>query len=448
MTFEETIDAHAHGSLNIDFLSIALEQRRENNPERLAGPGSARQSNDGVIELKCFASGAADDTAFEALGRDTNRKSGQIYKNEDYYDCAAADLSGEVWRTGPTLITRDWSFPQHAGIVHARGVSLCRNAKVRVAQSTLRIHFLKQEHREWRGLVGADAAMRVAAFPFELLITAEEDDRIVVQATSAQPFPSGFERRLVEALQFVMAQTLHVSISDTTSGGERALVLHSPSSRFVARHTLPPLETTHRANRGHLFDLLQRYLEYISSFPDHDIWHSCTNFLALSRDAAGLSLDAWAIGLSVAIEGAANFVNYTAPDMKAEHDSARKLIHKTLADANVSSRLQARVNGMLSQLDHIRPRDRLESLVASGRVLKDDLKNWTQLRNHSVHTREVSAQDFEIAKLQELLNQVQCAVRLLYSVIFHLIDYSGPYTDYAQHFTEQRYPFTPPAPEV
>jgi hypothetical protein len=190
-------------------------------------------------------------------------------------------------------------------------------------------------------------------------------------------------------------------------------------------------------------NLLVRYLDYISSFPDAGLWHSCTNFLALARDGFGLSLDAWALGLCVAIEGTSGLIALRLPpELKSKNKDIRTTIQDFLAERDIDEAMRKRIQGLLGQLDNVRPRDRMESLVAGGHLLSEDILNWNKLRNNAVHTREVTAEDLGRERLQLHLDQVHSATRLLYTIIFHLIGYEGAYSNYVErNYPQQQYPF-------
>lgn len=444
MTFDESIEAFRRGRFEIDLLRITLRQDGAAEPEDFTGPGTVRQGEDGRIELKCHASLPADRDMFANMSRDMNRKSGEVFLDDDHFQCSAVDLWGEAWEGGRLLIHPSWSMPLNAGTIYAHATHLRRAKDVRGGRPRLRLIFFKQEHKDWKALLGPQHSITLVNMPvsFTLQATADREDQVTVQIEAEQGLPQAFERRLVEALQFVLAQSLQVAISDQTNTSSRVLELRSAVARDWRANPYPPLATHTTQFSAGVVELLRLYLDFLYAWPDEDMWHPCTAYLALVRNANAMSLDAWALTLGVAVEGMARLIDYDPVANVEAHDRFRAAASTWMDTESISDELRLRVLGMLSQLDHVRPSDLMKSLIPAGHALHDDIKAWTRLRNKAVHTRQVTRVDVLPDRLQQSIDEVHAVTRLLYAIVFHHIAYSGPYTDYAERgFPERQFPF-------
>jgi hypothetical protein len=71
------------------------------------------------------------------------------------------------------------------------------------------------------------------------------------------------------------------------------------------------------------------------------------------------------------------------------------------------------------------------------------VKDWTALRNRGVHPTKSGVDPSQIDH-QKLVDQVHHVTALMYHIVFALIGYKGPCTNYAEHgFPERAYPPEP-----
>jgi hypothetical protein len=98
-------------------------------------------------------------------------------------------------------------------------------------------------------------------------------------------------------------------------------------------------------------------------------------------------------------------------------------------------------NGLTS----IRAVDRMNALADSDGTLPALVKDWTALRNRGVHPTKGGVDPSQIDH-QKLVDQVHHVTALMYHIVFALIGYKGPCTNYAEHgFPERSYPPEPVA---
>lgn len=180
-----------------------------------------------------------------------------------------------------------------------------------------------------------------------------------------------------------------------------------------------------------------------------DAWHPCSAHLAHARQASANSLEAWEVGLSVAVEGIANLIPAEAPSETVDYRELRNELTAWLRERGSPESLVNRIGGMLAGLEMVRPRDRMMGLVDRGAVSKDGIAAWVRVRNTAVHTRQIMSSDLEDSELQRRFDQLHRVYRLMHGMVFHLIGYSGPYSNYAERgFLDAVFPFAAGAAEA
>ncbi len=442
MNLENAVDEFRKGTLKLDFTKMRVAQCGGAG-EIIEGGGCVYQGADGRLELKCYGKAVGEHDRSAVLQLAFGGVPGKLYEHSDHYDVEAVDVGGETWTVPPTLVTRNWSTPQDAGSISADGITLIRSRKLKSAKPKLTLVFLEQDMREWRALLcdRHEVRLQKVGLRFQMSIASDRPAQVILQIEADADLPTSLTSRIVEALQFVLARTMPVALQWNIREDTETTKLHSASARTPSAPAYSPIETHRDDLHSKALDMLTRYLDYVMSWPEEGVWHPCTNFLTLARNASHLSLDAWIVGLSVAIEGVASQINYAHPEeLAAKHAAARAAIKAPLRD--LDERVRNRIGGMVSQLDTVRARDRMESLASSNMLLSSDIKDWQNLRNRAVHTRTAKASDFETTKLQGELAAAFRALRLLHSIVFHLIEYRGPFTDYGRRgFPDASYPF-------
>jgi hypothetical protein len=441
MTFEETIRLFSEGSLEIDLPSIVFTRRGGASREKLTGPGSLSQNRDGEIELKAHVAFNEPDTMVELLNRSMKSEAGALVPDEGYHDVEATDAVAAAWDCGRAIVSSSVSFPTLSAVLQAKPKVLRRRNNLDSRKRRLNIYFFDQSAREWKGLLGGPHEMKIEKLAFDLKINEVRNGQIRVEATSGKDLPETFERRLTEALQFVVGQSLHAAIVDEFTLSARTLSLSGSSSNIRRVPAFPPLEIHTSQYAAQHVELLRCYLTYLFSSPDEGIWSPPSSFLSLLRSASEGSIDSWLIGICVTVEGLAGLIEYTPAPVTAELAKFQEHVAKWIEHEGISERNAKRVTGLIGQLGSTRPIDRMMSLVPRRLLYESDIKTWSKARNSAVHTRRSSAADMKSERLQGRIDQLHDVYRLLYFIIFQVIGYNGEYTDYAEHhFPVRAYP--------
>ena len=441
MTFDETIRLFSEGSLENDLPSIVFTRRGGACGEKLTGPGSLSQNRDGEIELKAHIAFSELDTMVALLNRSMGSEAGALVPEDGYHDVEATDAVAAVWDCGRVIVNPSVSFPTSSGVFQAKPRVLRRTDNLGSSKKRLRLYFFNQETRDWKGLLGGPYEMEIDGLAFDLKIDEVRDGQILVEATSGADLLEAFERRLIESLQFVVGQSLHTAIVDEFTSSVRTLSLYGSSSHIRRVPAFPPLEIHTSQYTVQHVELLRRYLIYLFSTPNEDIWSPPSGFLSLLRRASEGSIDSWLIGICVAVEGLAGLIEYKPAAVTTEIAKFQEHVAKWIKDEGISEGSANRIAGLIGQLGSVRPIDRMMSLVPHHFLYEDDIRTWSKARNSAVHTRKASAADLESEKLQARINQLHDVYRLLYFIIFQVIGYDGKYTDYAErHFPVRGYP--------
>jgi hypothetical protein len=202
------------------------------------------------------------------------------------------------------------------------------------------------------------------------------------------------------------------------------------------------------------WDLFGAYLSFVIGNTKYAIWNSCTGYLHLAHEASANSLDAWSIGLGVAVEGLASLIDMEQDEREKKKRDAEKERLKKLQDFIVKQvskrkRLNAftnRIQGLVAGLTSVRAIDRMKWLAERGGADPAHVEAWQKLRNRGVHPATKGEADVASLDFQKMMDELYRVTVLLYHIVFHVIGYHGPYTDYStRNFPVKSYPLAPPS---
>jgi hypothetical protein len=239
----------------------------------------------------------------------------------------------------------------------------------------------------------------------------------------------------------VIDNNLHPNIFDYTTPISRITYINALKPRTHAGVRFPPLDPSHR---GNVVRLLELYLDHIHTddLNDDTLWHPLSIYLSQARQVANNSLDSWAVGLTVAVEGIARRIPFTPPVSETDFSSLATKVGDFLAQEDYPDAIKKRVDGMLRGMGAASAKDRMYSLIKSGNVIESDINAWSKCRNSAVHTKHINPDDLMDSNMQAQTDRLLTVHRLMHSLIFYLIGYTGEYTNYAaRHFPTDTYPF-------
>ena len=218
----------------------------------------------------------------------------------------------------------------------------------------------------------------------------------------------------------------------------------------------PPISRGSAAFHDKSWDLFETYLVFVIRKTRFGNWNSCTGYLHMAQEASANSLDAWAVGLGVAVEGLSSLIDMgqdkaEKKKRKAEEERLKKLQDLIVKQVSSRKRLKAfteRIKNLVAGLTSVRAIDRMKWLADHGGADPAQIKAWQKLRNRGVHPATNGDVDVASLDFQQRIDELHRVTVLLYHIVFHVIGYRGAYTDYAtRNFPAKNYPPASPLPK-
>ena len=420
---EQIIRDFQHRRLQIDFVEFILVQNKATDPISFHGAGYIRQTDNDDLTFTLYAIETAN-TNFVTDSNNLERvKAGKLYNAADFYTLTGTAIDGTGWVAEDILPNCSW-LGRHSNPVVRGSIARCARGKRAANARGLRMQYF--DKADIPCLIN-DAKFTAAECEFHVQ---KADDSFTVTAKSEKLLPDHFEVRIEEALRFLLAQSVSCRVLEV--GGQLQLI----SKKQRPQRTLlpPPISRGGSAFREYSWLLFARYLGYVSREAQQEYWHPCSNHLNNACEASANALDAWAIGLSVAVEGLANLIpKELDPKTREKLEALKAFIVAQVTKSSDHEAFAPRIQGLVNGLTQLRAIDRMKQLVAIGCTKPEFVDAWQKLRNRGVHPTKRAGGDLSPDDYQRLIDEVHQVVELMYHIVFSLIDYKGPYTEYSVH---------------
>jgi hypothetical protein len=452
---EETIDAFRRGALDLDCKRMVLTQHKEGG-ERFEGQGSIRQSDDGALIFKIYVVQHSA-KPFGHLDTMLSGSAGKLHTDEMFYDLDATAHDGTHWTAARILLMAHWDATDLTVLAHGQMQSMTAYLDLPQKQHYLRLHFFEEydvplhrmsetEKDGNRYLMLDRAEFEACGSKFEVRKRDGSGDT-VVEVTSETAFPVAFNLRIQEALQYITAKAAIWRARLESEGNELHLELASPWRKSARTQFSPPISPASINFREHGWTLFGRYLSYVVQKTDGTHWNPVAYHLYNACEATASSVDAWAAGISVAVEAVASLINVEDDKQRGERLTLfQERARKWLAEQSDLADLADRVRGQINSMSKKRPEDTLYALAETGHVEKAYIRTWKDLRNRHVHPTLKDLKKPDLADYQKLLDHIHRVETLLRQLTFYLIGYEGPFTDYGVHgkhnFPSKQYPLS------
>jgi hypothetical protein len=449
----ETIDAFRRGALDIDCKRMVLAQHKEGG-ERLEGPGYIRQLDDGTLIFKIYVV-QHNAKPFGQLDAMLGGVAGRLHTDEMFYDLDATARDGTHWTAARILLVPQWDATDLTVLAQGQMQSMTAHLDLHQKQHYLRLHFFEEfnvplhrmsetETHGSRHFARDRAEFESCGWTFEVRKKEGSGDT-VVEVTSEAAFPLAFHLRIQESLQYITAKTAIWRARLESEGSELRLELASPWRKSARTPFSPPISPASINFYDHGWRLFGRYLSYVVQKTRGTHWNPVAYHLYDACEATANSIDAWAVGVSVAVEAVASLIK--VKDDK-QQDALLALYqeraHKWLEEQPDLVNISRRARGQIDSMSKRRPDDTLYALAKSGHVEKAYIKSWRGLRNRHVHPTLKDLKKPDPVDNQKLLDNIHRVETLLRQLTFHLIGYAGPFTDYGVHekhdFPSKQYP--------
>ena len=431
--------------LHIDFLEMSFVQNKPGKEViSYKGKGYIQQTDDDILTFKLYVNETLN-TDFVASFNCVNKiQSGELYSDDSYYTLSGIAADGVVWKAGHILPNCHWHGQDANPSVHGQ-LSSITGGDLQSNPKSLAMHFEKAD----LPVLIHQVKFTVADCEFHV---ESGDDNFIIRAKSAAPLPEHFAMRVEEALRFLLAQ----SVTPRAIVQPHSIVLTSTTLKSPMVRLGPPISRSSAAFHDKSWDLFGAYLVWVIRETKFENWNSCTGYLHMAHEASANSLDAWAMGLGVAVEGLASLIDIEQDKAEREKRKAEKERLKKLQDfivKQVSSRKRLktftdRIRGLVAGLAFVRAIDRMKWLADHGGADPTHVEAWQKLRHRSVHPAVKGDVDVASRDFQKMIDELHRMTVLLYHIVFYVIGYRGPYTDYAtRSFPTKNYPVTSPSPK-
>jgi hypothetical protein len=463
---DETIETFRQGKLDFDCKRMVLTQRKKKGRERFVGKGYIRQLDDGTLAFKLYAT-RYNAKPFRHLEAFFRTKAGEVHGNDLYYDLKATGHDGTQWTASRLMPVPSWDFGDTKdvsviveGKLQSITAPLNRDFYKPTSEHYLRLHFFEKYELPlvlWSEVKDADGTHWVTdRAEFEacdaqfVVHKIKETGATVIEVTSAKKFPAAFDLRVQEAMQYITAKTTTWRAQVISVSGGLRLELAMPWRKTSRTQFGQPIEAAALMEfRSHAWKLFGKYLEYVSKRTRGTYWNPVAYHIFNACEATANSVDAWAVGVSVAVEAVASLL--PRKDNKRKSGQTKRMqmaMQKWLAEQSFPEDQTKRVEGMIGGLSGKRPQDMMYELAKTGHVEKTYIRAWQNLRNRQVHPKLKDLKKSSPIDTQNLLDDIHRTEVLLRQLTFFLIGYEGPFTDYGLHgdhaFPTKQYPLTVP----
>jgi hypothetical protein len=447
---DETIDTFRRGVIDLDCKRMVLSQHKENGP-RFEGQGNIRQNQDGALAFKLYVGKYENIDPIRYFDAELNAVPGKIYADDRFYDLEAVGHDGTCWTAARILVKFKWNLTDGSVLING-GMQWIRTTLDYSPQPHhyLRLHFFEEykvpvhlmSRMEEHGaayLVRDRATFEACGSKFEVQMRPGSGDT-VIEVTSNAAFPAAFHLRIQEALQYITAKTAIWRARLESETNKFTLELASPQRKSGRTQLGPPITPGCTEFLEHGWKLFGCYLAYVVEKTKGAQWNPVAYHFHNACEATANSVDAWALGVSVAAEAVASLIKLPSGDIKAERIKLfQARMHECLRTD--FSDLISRVKGYIDGMSNKRPQDTMHALASTGHIEGAYIKDWTSLRNRQAHPKLKNLKEPNPVDNQELLDRIHRVEVLLRQLTFYLIGYKGPYTDYGtENFLIKQYP--------
>ncbi|MBB6243720.1 hypothetical protein [Rhodanobacter sp. MP1X3] len=451
MDIDDSIEALRQRSLEVDCPTMELKQRKDNG-EVCQGSGYIKQGPDGRLTYKLYVGTSLNSGPFRQLEIYSKVRPGKLFEDEDYYDLTATTIEGTIW-------TASRLFPSFSSDVEANTkISYGQLETIRAElpnhnrnyyqrlhffeELELPLHLMSETDRNGHKFYTLDRSeFDIGELKFEVRTRKGSGDT-VMEVTHDNSLPASFYLRAQEALQFLTGKTVAWRARVEVSPDAFVLELTSPFRKARKTSLKPPISQGAAEFRAHGWRLFGCFLAYVTAQTHGTQWNPIAYHLHNARESTANSIDAGAVGVSVTLEAIVSLAaTKHEEDVLERIEAFQKHMHDHLSQQTEFSGLTTRLDVMLAQWSKKRPQDTLHELAERGFIQKDYIKSWTDLRNRHVHPTLADLEPPSPATYQRVLNNAYRVEVLIYQIIFHLLGYKGPFTDYgAESFPIKNYP--------
>lgn len=413
-----------------------IKLTRAKDGKTFKGPGSISRVTDGQLRLKLYSPGEFKD-GFGLI----DLPAGTVIPRADLFDVEAVDMNGHSWRSDGIWPHVSVSFATDMAIVNGKvdrliGTRAPFNSEKRhlsfAFHSDAKFPVNQRDQIERKigdELLSANYSHSAAELEFDGLRFRIFRDGELLRTQVAGDWPpeaaEEFALHVVSALQFMLGGRLQADVLTLTSGETQTQIVQSVDREHLKFEIRPPRHWGSSANEGVTWDIFRSFLRHVRGAPSGNARELC-RWTAEVIDTGRTPLEVSSLVLSVAVEGIVGLLQgKESTDTALLADVTRAL--EVASSAEFPASLKPRIIGAIRSMKQLRARDYLEKLVEKGAVSAEHVAAWIALRNATAHA-DASEGDWIVPTIQKSA----VVLALYYQLVFMLIGYRGPYTDYSQ----------------
>ncbi|HKV13360.1 MAG TPA: hypothetical protein VJ725_34785 [Thermoanaerobaculia bacterium] len=370
-------------------------------------------------------------------------KPGQFLGDSDYYTLHATDINHRVWQSSEVFP----KLQKAAGIVASGRVDWIRSVtphQLSVKKNVVQLWFpeklplpydqaVHSVSRVGEKIVGG--ASRAGATSFSSsgydLSFGTSEGWTTIEASKVGELPGKLPACLQESLAFVLGRSIQATIIQEFDSNQITTTILPARANAYTSHSYPPLAYLSPADA--VWRLYESFFRYSVEREGQVL--SLSTILQYIFRLFGAPLDALALALGVAVEGLLK-TEYSATAKPPSSTLAElKRAEEILKESDLSSSIVSRIVGSIGNMKSPSAKDRLFALAQSGVILPSQVAAWSKLRNSTAHAANHEFDDAFLSLCHKVLV-------LLYCLVFNLLGYAGPFTDYGTlEWPEREYPF-------
>lgn len=429
-----------NGIWELDCPKMFLRRMSEKDPDTYEGGGYIKRNQDGTLQFKLFDPEKVID--FKNFFRPRG-VAGKFIESSEFYELTAIDHKGRTWKSDRIIPETKSSATAKGTVAYAEiGMLNCtiqKNDSRRHSHAMLELYFFDtfeipgNTATEINTSVGGKprrqktirnvAQFKSCGCDFEVR---KEEMGAVLEITSDHSFPSNIEIRALEALQFVIGRPLECAIIQKIDDDLETISIR----KVIPIMTLPkigaPINPKDLQNISSVWNLYDKYLNFIISYEDKERYHSLSVFIIQVLKGSEASIDPMMLTLGIAVEGVLNEVFSHLKNLSGEELAELQKTKKIIAESKISGRNKDRIQGMLNSWNKHNAKAVLYLLKEKGIILEEEVKAWNDIRHPMAHAILPDTND-----LQKLFDSCKVCTVLFYKLIFYAVGYRGIYTDYS-----------------
>ena len=424
-----TVEQFTSNTFEIDCIDITLTQKIDKDPIVYAGPGTIRQNEDGMLELKLYSK--INDLRKVISHQFKHHTPGKIIADENYFTLKAIDMSGVEWISDNIWVSANVSFPACGQVIKSKlkeietieeGSRTKKDYLFVVVPGKYEIPCNEKEDLPHGGWRLSRSVFTAGNLKFELK---KHENYLIINANSPPDFlDEDVSYKLLEALSIILGLVIRPVVIKYTLQDRSVLKIKSVSDSYPNKNFPYPFKHSTPGDIESFACFLEKYLVAIDR-PFSDVfgyWHKVNRAWQAGIENASLSL-------GVAIEGILKtyFSEQGLPDDEIVPQANKA--KEVLSGLDLGARIKDRLLGSIGELlKNSSPKGALYHFAQEGLINKAMADKWVKLRNKSVHPDKLN-EDPQV--FQKYIDLNYTCIALFYLLLFSIIGYDRNYIDYS-----------------